>query len=154
MRNAMLPQITRFAIGFAALFSGALITEVVFAYPGIGFLAYHAILSSDYNVLMGITTLSIIALTTSTLIMDLSTRCLTPGSGSLKDADEDTPSALRDRRFSYRREHHARADRAGPSLLLSPYDPTVWRLVPRDLPPVGWSICWGRAPWARMCSGC
>ncbi len=71
MRNAMLPQITRFAMGFAALFSGALITEVVFAYPGIGFLAYRAILASDYNVLMGITTLSIVALTTSTLIMDL-----------------------------------------------------------------------------------
>jgi peptide/nickel transport system permease protein len=71
MRNAMLPQITRFALGFAGLFSGALVTEVVFAYPGIGFLAYHAILASDYNVLMGITTLSIVALTTSTLIMDL-----------------------------------------------------------------------------------
>jgi peptide/nickel transport system permease protein len=71
MRNAMLPQITRFALGFAALFSGALITEVVFAYPGIGYLAYHAILQSDYNVLMGITSLSIIALTTATLIMDL-----------------------------------------------------------------------------------
>ena len=71
MRNAMLPQITRFALGFAALFGGALITEMVFAYPGVGSLAYRAILSSDYNLLMGITTLSIVALTTSTLIMDL-----------------------------------------------------------------------------------
>jgi peptide/nickel transport system permease protein len=71
MRNAMLPQITRFAMGFAGLFSGALITEVVFAYPGIGYLAYRAIQASDYNVLMGITTLSILALTTSTLLMDL-----------------------------------------------------------------------------------
>ncbi len=71
MRNAMLPQITRFALGFAALFSGALITEVVFAYPGVGQLAYRAILASDYNLLMGITTLSILALTTSTLLMDL-----------------------------------------------------------------------------------
>ena len=71
MRNAMLPQITRFALGFAGLFSGALITEVIFAYPGIGTLAYRAILASDYNVLMGITSLSIIALTTSTLLMDL-----------------------------------------------------------------------------------
>ena len=71
MRNAMLPQITRFALGFAALFSGALITEVVFAYPGVGQLAYRAILASDYNLLMGITTLSIVVLTTSTLLMDL-----------------------------------------------------------------------------------
>jgi peptide/nickel transport system permease protein len=71
MRNAMLPQVTRFALGFAGLFSGALVTEVVFAYPGLGTLAYRAILASDYNMLMGITTLSIIALTTSTLLMDL-----------------------------------------------------------------------------------
>ena len=71
MRNAMLPQITRFAMGFAALFSGALVTEVVFAYPGLGLLAYRGILASDYNLLMGITTLSVIALTTSTLVMDL-----------------------------------------------------------------------------------
>jgi peptide/nickel transport system permease protein len=71
MRNAMLPQITRFAMGFAGLFTGALVTEVVFAYPGLGLLTYRAILSTDYNLLMGITTLSIIALTTSTLLMDL-----------------------------------------------------------------------------------
>lgn len=71
MRNATLPQITRFAMGFSAIFSGALITEVVFGYPGIGFLAYKAILNSDYNVLMGVTTLSIVTLTTSTLLMDL-----------------------------------------------------------------------------------
>jgi len=71
LRNAMLPQITRFAMGFAALFSGALVTEVVFAYPGLGLLAYRGILASDYNLLMGITTLSVIALTTSTFIMDL-----------------------------------------------------------------------------------
>ena len=67
----MLPQITRFALGFAGLFSGALVTEVVFAYPGLGTLTYRAILASDYNLLMGITTLSIITLTTSTLLMDL-----------------------------------------------------------------------------------
>jgi peptide/nickel transport system permease protein len=71
MRNAMLPQITRFALGFSVLFSGALVTEIVFAYPGIGLLAYRAILASDYNMLMGITTLSVVVLTTSTLLMDL-----------------------------------------------------------------------------------
>lgn len=71
MRNAMLPQITRFAMSFSGLFSGALITEVIFAYPGIGYLSYSAIINADYNVLMGVTTLSILALTTSTLLMDL-----------------------------------------------------------------------------------
>lgn len=71
MRNATLPQITRFAMGFSTIFTGALVTEMIFAYPGIGFLAYNAILNADYNVLMGVTTLSIITLTTSTLLMDL-----------------------------------------------------------------------------------
>ena len=71
VRNAMLPQITRLALSFSGLFGGALVTEIVFAYPGVGLLAYRAILSSDYNLLMGITTLSTVALTTSTLLMDL-----------------------------------------------------------------------------------
>ncbi len=71
MRNAMLPQITRLALSFSGLFGGALVTEVVFAYPGVGLLAYRAILASDYNLIMGITTLSTVALTTSTLLMDL-----------------------------------------------------------------------------------
>jgi peptide/nickel transport system permease protein len=71
IRNAMLPQITALALSIGQIFSGALITEIVFSYPGLGMLLYNAIITGDYNLIMGITALSIIAITTSILIIDL-----------------------------------------------------------------------------------
>ncbi|MFW5783967.1 MAG: ABC transporter permease subunit, partial [Spirochaetota bacterium] len=46
-------------------------TEIVFSYPGVGTLLYQSIVSGDYNVIMGITSLSIVAITTSILLIDL-----------------------------------------------------------------------------------
>ncbi|MFW5685457.1 MAG: ABC transporter permease [Spirochaetota bacterium] len=71
IRNALLPQITALALLLGQILSGALITEIVFSYPGVGTLLYQAIVSGDYNVIMGITSLSIIAITTSILFIDL-----------------------------------------------------------------------------------
>ena len=71
IRNAMLPQITGLALALGQIFSGALITEIVFTYPGLGGLLYNAITTGDYNLIMGITTLSIVAITTAILILDL-----------------------------------------------------------------------------------
>lgn len=71
IRNAMLPRITHLGLTFGQLFSGALITEMVFAYPGIGWLLYNAVMKADYNLIMGITCISIIAITTSIFILDL-----------------------------------------------------------------------------------
>jgi len=71
IRNAMLPQITGLTLSLGQIFSGALITEVVYSYPGLGTLAYNAINSGDYNLLMGITTISIIAIATGMLVIDL-----------------------------------------------------------------------------------
>jgi peptide/nickel transport system permease protein len=71
IRNAMLPQITGLALSLGQLFSGALITEIVFSYPGLGTLLYNAIITGDYNLIMGITLLSIVAITTAILIIDL-----------------------------------------------------------------------------------
>ena len=53
------------------IFSGALITEIVFSYPGLGTLLYNAIITGDYNLIMGITVFSIVAITTAVLIVDL-----------------------------------------------------------------------------------
>ncbi|HZQ00817.1 MAG TPA: ABC transporter permease [Reyranella sp.] len=54
-RNALVPVLTILALHFGALFSGALITETVFAWPGMGNAIYHAILDNDYNLaLMGL----------------------------------------------------------------------------------------------------
>ncbi len=71
MRNALLPQITGLTLTLGQMFGGALITEIVFAYPGIGFLLFRAIIVTDYNLIMGITTISIVAITTGILIIDL-----------------------------------------------------------------------------------
>ncbi len=49
LRNAMIPVVTIIALDFGFLFSGALITETVFAYPGMGKLIFDAIMGNDYN---------------------------------------------------------------------------------------------------------
>lgn len=71
IRNAMLPQVTGLALSFGQIFSGALITEIVFSYPGLGSLLYNAIVTGDYNLIMGITIFSILAITTAILVIDL-----------------------------------------------------------------------------------
>lgn len=71
IRNALLPQITGLGLSLGLIFSGALITEIVFSYPGLGTLLYRAIVTGDYNLIMGITVFSIFAITTAVLIVDL-----------------------------------------------------------------------------------
>jgi len=71
IRNALLPQITGLALSLGQIFSGALITEIVFSYPGLGTLLYRAIVNGDYNLIMGITVLSIVGITTAILVVDL-----------------------------------------------------------------------------------
>ncbi|PID58604.1 glutathione ABC transporter permease GsiC [candidate division KSB3 bacterium] len=53
LRNALLPVITVFGIQFGALLSGALITETIFAWPGIGRLTISAIQKRDYPLVQG-----------------------------------------------------------------------------------------------------
>jgi len=50
LRNALIPFVTILALDFGFLFSGALITETIFAWPGMGKLIYDAVLGNDYNV--------------------------------------------------------------------------------------------------------
>ena len=49
LRNAMIPVATVLALDFGYLFSGALITETVFAYPGMGKLIFDAVMGNDFN---------------------------------------------------------------------------------------------------------
>jgi peptide/nickel transport system permease protein len=71
IRNAILPQITGLALSLGQIFSGALITEIVYGYPGLGMLLYRAVLNGDYNLIMGIVIFSIFGITTAILIVDL-----------------------------------------------------------------------------------
>lgn len=71
IRNTMLPQVTDLALSLGTIFSGALITEIVFGYPGIGYVLFNAINNADYNIIMGITLLSIVGIATASLFVDL-----------------------------------------------------------------------------------
>jgi len=54
IRNGILPQFTALALTMGSLAAGAVIIEVIFTYPGMGFLLYQAILNSDFNLIQGI----------------------------------------------------------------------------------------------------
>jgi len=70
-RNAMLPQVTGLALAIGGLVSGALITEIVFGYPGIGTLLFSSIRTSDYPVIQGITLLVMVGVLTANFIVDI-----------------------------------------------------------------------------------
>ena len=71
MRNALLPQITGLAMSLGTVFSGALIMEVVFGFPGIGSLTMAAVFRNDYSMIMGIAIYSIIGVAVTVFLMDL-----------------------------------------------------------------------------------
>ena len=72
IRNTLLPHVNDLALSLGAIFEGALITEVVFSYPGLGYTLYSAINAGDYNLIMGITLLSIVGIATASLLVDIS----------------------------------------------------------------------------------
>ena len=53
------------------VFNGSIMTEVIFGYPGVGKLIQKAITMSDYNMILATITISIIAISTMTFIVDL-----------------------------------------------------------------------------------
>jgi ABC-type dipeptide/oligopeptide/nickel transport system permease component len=54
LRNALLPVVTMFGINVGVVFAGAVLTEAVFAWPGLGMLMLNAVYARDYPVLMGL----------------------------------------------------------------------------------------------------
>jgi peptide/nickel transport system permease protein len=71
MRNALLPQFTKLAMALGHIVSGAILVEVIFSYPGIGFRLYQAIQSQDYFVIQGIVLLLSVSLAAAMFILDL-----------------------------------------------------------------------------------
>ncbi len=70
-RNAMLPQITGLALALGAILGGALVTEIVFSYPGLGYQIYRAITNEDYFVIQGIFLFIIIGVLLANFIVDI-----------------------------------------------------------------------------------
>ncbi len=71
VKNAILPQVTGLALSLSRIFAGALITEVIFGYPGLGTLIVTAIRSLDYYLIQGTIIFSIVAVATATLLVEL-----------------------------------------------------------------------------------
>ena len=59
------------ALQLGLMFNGSIVTEILFEYPGIGRLIYTAVIQGDYNLLMGTISLSIVAVATAALLIDL-----------------------------------------------------------------------------------
>jgi peptide/nickel transport system permease protein len=78
LRNALIPVVTVMALSFGTLFSGALVTETMFAQWGMGKMIYDSILSNDYNLaLVGLLFATLITLL-SNLMADLAYGWLDP----------------------------------------------------------------------------
>ncbi|HWU18887.1 MAG TPA: ABC transporter permease [Devosia sp.] len=70
-RNAMLPQVTGLALSLGNVFGGAVIVEFIFNYPGIGKLMVAGIAAGDYSLVLGVTTISIIAVAAAVFLIDI-----------------------------------------------------------------------------------
>jgi peptide/nickel transport system permease protein len=70
-RNATLPVVTNVGLEIPFLFSGAIITETIFAWPGMGRLFYDSLVNRDYFVLMGLLLFTTIIILIANLIADV-----------------------------------------------------------------------------------
>lgn len=77
-RNAILPNITSFALSLGFVISGALLTEIVFSYPGIGYALLQAVENHDYSLIEGIFLLVVIAVLAANFLADLAYVALDP----------------------------------------------------------------------------
>ena len=71
LRNALLPVLTMAGVQIGALIGGSVIVESVFAWPGLGMLAFEALFARDLNLLLGIFLLSALLVVAINLVIDL-----------------------------------------------------------------------------------
>jgi peptide/nickel transport system permease protein len=77
-RNALLPQVTGLALSLGNIVAGALITETIFGYPGVGYLVYTAIKGLDFPVIQGCILLVILSVATANFLLDLAYPLIDP----------------------------------------------------------------------------
>lgn len=78
VRNALIPLVSIMALNLAGMFSGAVITETIFAWPGIGRMFVQAMFSRDYPLLMGILLLGSVMVIVFNLVADVTYGLLDP----------------------------------------------------------------------------
>jgi len=70
-RNSLLPLLTRLGFSLSWVFGGAIITEQVFQWPGIGLLTIHALSTRDYPVIMGVNLIAASLVVIGNLLADI-----------------------------------------------------------------------------------
>jgi peptide/nickel transport system permease protein len=70
-RNAMLPQITGLALAIGSMVGGALVAEIIFSYPGLGYTILNSVMGQDYPLISAVTFLITIMVLTATFIIEI-----------------------------------------------------------------------------------
>lgn len=77
-RNALLPNVTSLGMSLGYVLGGSLLTEVVFSYPGLGFLMVQAVRAQDFPVMQGLFIMITLAVLTANALVDVVTTLIDP----------------------------------------------------------------------------
>jgi peptide/nickel transport system permease protein len=77
-RNAILPQISGFALSLGFIVSGTLVMEMVFSYPGVGYVLYQAVSARDYPLMQGVFLVITLSVLVANMLADLAYAALDP----------------------------------------------------------------------------
>ncbi|HEU5109274.1 MAG TPA: ABC transporter permease, partial [Micromonosporaceae bacterium] len=77
-RNALLPNVSGFALALGFIVGGTLLVEIVFSYPGLGFLLYRAVGAKDYPLMQGIFLVITISVLMANAVADVAYLVLDP----------------------------------------------------------------------------
>jgi peptide/nickel transport system permease protein len=78
LRNALMPMVTMLGLQVGTLLGGSVLVETVFAWPGVGRLAFEAVLARDLNLLLGILLICSLIVITANILVDLAYSWLDP----------------------------------------------------------------------------
>jgi peptide/nickel transport system permease protein len=77
-RNAILPNLASFALSLGFVVGGAILTEIVFSYPGVGYVLYQAVTNQDYPLMQGLFLIITIMVLLANLLADVAYAALDP----------------------------------------------------------------------------
>jgi peptide/nickel transport system permease protein len=78
VRNALIPTVTTIGVTFGSLLAGAVLTETIFSWPGLGRYATNSAINLDFPAVMGVALLAALVYTTANLIVDVGYHWLDP----------------------------------------------------------------------------
>jgi len=78
LKNALIPVVTYIGMDFGGMMAGAILTETVFNWPGVGYETYRAITQRDWPIVMGSVTVIVVVVMVINLIVDVSYAFLDP----------------------------------------------------------------------------